>query len=289
MDARKIKQGWKKRRKRKRRRSSLVSGSWRKRGAVLLLLILGSAALAVGLGGGWKGYDGLRQPRDIPENHYDMRRVYSDGERLFYEDGQYTSVNGVDVSFYQQKIDWKSVKADGIDFAMIRLGYRGYADGQLNLDSYYEYNIEEAEKAGLETGVYFFSQAVTPEEAMEEARFVLRKIRGKKIDGPIGFDMEWIEGASRINHLSVEEKTAIADAFCQTIAEKGYEPVIYGNPTWLLKHIDLSYLTEYSVWLAHFSETTDYPYAYAIWQYTDSGEIDGIKGNVDLNVKFVKR
>lgn len=278
--------GKRKKKNRKKKGKALFSNLRVKTGIVILAILLASVVLA-NLIGYFKGYGGLGSAQAIPENDYNMRCIYQQGGRLYYEDDRYVSVSGVDVSAYQQEIDWQAVKEDGIDFAMIRLGYRGYEDGQLKLDSCYEYNVKEAKKAGLTTGVYFFSQATTPEEAIEEAHFVLRKIRGKKVDGPVGFDMEWIEGATRINDLTVEEKTAIADAFCQVIEEKGYAPIIYGNQPWLLKHIDLSYLTAYPVWLAHYSATTDYPNAYQIWQYTDSGQVDGIKGKVDLNLKFI--
>ena len=267
---------------------ALLADAKKKRMLLTGAIVLGSILLAI-LIDALEGYEGLGEVGQVPENTYDMSLLYEQDGRLQYEDERYETETGIDVSSYQKEIDWEAVKKDGIDFAMVRLGYRGYQDGELKLDSQYEANVRGAKDAGIETGVYFFSQATTPEEAMEEARFVLRKIRGKKIDGPIGFDMEFIEGANRINDLTVEEKTEIADAFCQTIAKKGYQPVIYGNQPWLLKHLDLSYLTEYPVWLAHFASTTDYPYAFSVWQYSDSGQVAGIEGNVDMNLRFIPR
>ena len=232
-------------------------------------------------------YDGLGTEETIPVNQYNMEAVEVSGGRLSYEDDLYRSLQGIDVSSYQKKINWKKVKADGIDFAMIRLGYRGYREGELKLDSRFKENVKQAQKAGLDIGLYFFSQAITPKEAIEEAKFVVKHIDGADISYPIAFDMEYIHGADRINHLTIEEMTEIADAFCKTIAKKGYVPMIYGNPTWLTKHYDLRFLTEYQVWMAHYTEKTDYPYIFGIWQYSDKGKVDGIQGNVDMNLHLV--
>jgi GH25 family lysozyme M1 (1,4-beta-N-acetylmuramidase) len=181
-------------------------------------------------------------------------------------------------------VDWRQVAADGVEFAMVRLGYRGYSSGAMNLDPFYEQNVKGARDAGLHVGVYFFSQAVTEEEAMDEARFVLRKLRGKRIDGPVAFDMEYIDGAERINHLTVEEKTAIADAFCKIIEENGYQPMIYGNPTWFTEDVNLENLSHRGIWLAHYIEMTQWPFDYWMWQYTDRGTVAGIEGGCDLNI-----
>ncbi|MGF6375491.1 lysozyme [Clostridiales Family XIII bacterium PM5-7] len=234
-------------------------------------------------------YDGLGLAREVAENQYNMSNLSKSKGLRHYEDEQYESIAGIDVSFYQKKIDWEQVKASGIEFAIIRVGFRGSKTGELQLDDRFKENIEGAKAAGIDVGVYFFSQAITTEEAIKEARFVLRHIKGKGVEYPVVFDMEPIHGSNRINKLTTTEKTEIADAFCELIERNGYEPMIYGNPTWLNQHIDLSYLTKYEVWLAHYAETTDYPWQYRIWQYTDRGKVKGIKGRVDLNIYFKEK
>ncbi len=234
-------------------------------------------------------YDGLGMRHAVPENSYSTEGFHREKGRIYYEDDTYTSVAGIDVSYYQKDIDWERVKAAGIDFAMIRLGYRGTHSGKLTMDSYFKDNLREAKAAGVDVGVYFFSQAQTTKEAIREARFVLRHIRGKGVTYPVAFDMEPVEGGDRITGLTVSEKTEIADAFCQVIRRNGYTPVIYGNPNWLLENLDLRYLTDYPVWLAHYTDSTDYPYSYVMWQYTQDGRVDGIRGDVDLNLYFVEK
>ena len=232
-------------------------------------------------------YDGLGNPEAIPESPYDREKFWYDEDgRLRYEDDRWISRTVVDVSSYQKAIDWEQVAADGVEMAMIRLGYRGYESGFLNLDQCYKANVKGAHKAGLDVGVYFFSQAVTVEEAEEEARFVLRNIRGKHVNGPIAFDMEPIAGADRITNLTAEEKTAIADAFCQLIEKNGYKAMVYGNPKWLTGDVDMSLLTDHDVWLAHYTTVTKWGFSYTMWQYTDSGSVAGIEGNADLSVQL---
>lgn len=234
-------------------------------------------------------YDGLGLRQNIDENPYDMSYVYKKDGFLHYDDGTYQSVAGIDVSVYQKKVNWKKVKAAGVDFVIIRLGYRGYdEDGDLALDSKFKEHLKGAKKAGLDVGVYFFSQAKTTDEAIKEARFVVRHIRGKGITYPVVFDMEPIDGADRITDLNAEEKTQIADAFCQVIDRNGFTPMIYGNPQWLKKHVNLEYLTKYDIWLAHYADETDYPYAFKMWQYSQTGRVNGIKGHVDLNMYFIE-
>lgn len=235
-------------------------------------------------------YDGLGLKKSVPENLYAWENFEQKKGRVSYSDETYRSVTGIDVSYYQQKIDWKKVADDDVDFAMIRMGYRGFEEGKLQKDSFFGKNIKDAKKAGLDVGVYFFSQAVSPAEAVEEARYVIRHIKGKGVNYPVVFDMEPIPGTERIKTLTKKEKTEIADAFCQVIERNGYTPMIYGNPDWLKNHIELSYLTRYPIWLAHYTadrKPTDFPFAFDMWQYTDKGKVKGIKGKVDLNIRFI--
>lgn len=273
---------------RKKPKKIQISNQGKLRIAVALLLII-IAIFFISLlkwAAGWfVSYDGLGESKMQNSNPYTQTAFYYDEKgRLQYEDEKWTSLTGIDVSSYQQEVDWEKVAADGVDFAMVRLGYRGYSSGLLNLDTCYEQNMRNAHSAGLRCGVYFFSQAVTTEEAVEEAQFVVKHLLGKAVDGPVAFDMEYIEGADRINSLTAEEKTQIADAFCQFVENHGYEAIIYGNPTWLTEDVELEYLTQHDIWVAHYTDLTQWPFEYAMWQYTDSGTVDGIQGGCDLNI-----
>ena len=235
-------------------------------------------------------YSGLSREQDLKYNDYDTSCFYyDDNGRLHYEDENYSSATVMDVSYAQGVIDWDTVKDQGIDMVMIRLGFRGYNSGINTLDEFYERNVEGARKAGIKMGVYFFSQAVSTEEAIEEADFVLKNIKGKHIEGPVAFDMEPISNADRITHLTSEEKTQIADAFMKRIQKKGYDVLLYGNPKWLGSSLWLSRLTDYDVWLAHYTDFTQWPYAYVMWQYTSTGHVPGVTGNVDLSVLLIKK
>ena len=210
---------------------------------------------------------------------------------ISYEDDEYYTRRGIDVSAFQGEIDWNLVKESGVEFAMIRVGYRGYEQGQIHLDPYLESNIDGANAAGIDVGVYFFSQAITVEEAIEEAQFVCECIKGKKISMPVAFDMEPTTHTEndRIHNLTMREITEISDAFCTVIEKHGYEPIIYGNPTWIYNHLNLSIITGRNIWLANYTEFSHFPYEYLMWQYTDSGTIGGIEGGVDLDLQFVKK
>ena len=235
-------------------------------------------------------YDGPGKSKQVPVNEYDINSFYYDDYgRVWYDDDNYTSYQVIDVSYVQKDIDWEQVNADGIDHAMIRLGFRGYETGELRLDAYFEDNAKGARKAGVEAGVYFFSQAVSVEEAIEEAQFVVKNLKGKKLKGPVAFDMEPIEGADRISYLTSAEKTAIADAFLSYVKKKGYDVMLYGNPTWLNGNLDMTLLTDYDVWLAHYTDYTNYPYEFAMWQYTSTGYVEGVSNDVDLSVRIVRR
>ena len=272
-----------------RRRGSGFKVSWTEITAMVIVIFCLGFILGR-LSANETSYKGLGEAHEIPLNEYDQTAYYyTDDGRLHYEDDDYTSIQVMDVSYAQKNIDWQKVKEDGIDMAMIRLGYRGYETGQLNLDEYYDANCKGAKEAGIEAGVYFFSQAITVEEAEEEAKYAIKYYKKKKLKGPIAFDMEPINGANRITHLTTEERTAIADAFMSYVKKKGYEPLLYGNPTWLRGSLDLSLLTDYDVWLAHYIDVTAYPYDYVMWQYTSKGKVAGITGNVDLNVMLVKK
>ena len=205
-----------------------------------------------------------------------------------YTGAEYTARRGVDVSFYQGEIDWEAVAADGIDFAIIRVGYRGYSEGELFIDEYFEENITGALRNGIAVGVYFFSQALSVEEAIEEARMTIDAIRPYDVTGPVVFDWERITyDNGRTELLSADTVTDCARAFCEEVESWGYQPMCYTSPNSANSDIYLDRLTDYPLWLAHYTEDmapSGYPYHYDMWQYTSSGSVDGIEGGVDLNV-----
>lgn len=194
---------------------------------------------------------------------------------------------GIDVSSYQGNIDWAQVKNAGVEFVMIRVGFRGYGSGVLVEDSRFRQYAAGATAAGLKVGVYFFSQAVTPLEAVEEASMVLELIRGYNIRYPVAFDTEYVGNGARADKLSASQRTQIAVAFCETIRNAGYTPMVYASKSWLLNNLHLSQLSNYKIWLAHYTTQTDYPYRYDIWQYTGSGKIPGISVAVDINYGYM--
>jgi len=211
------------------------------------------------------------------------------GQYTYWENGEKVSLKGVDVSKYQEKIDWEKVAADGVEFAIIRLGFRGMGtNGTCELDPYFKQNMEGAKAAGIEVGVYFFTQAKTVEEAKEEARFVIDSLKGYDITWPVVFDTEEITSyaAARANALSVETRTACAKAFLEEIEAAGYTPMLYANTRWSILNLDLAQLGAYDFWYAYYGDDIYYPYQFSMWQYTSSGKVDGIKGNADLNISF---
>ena len=210
--------------------------------------------------------------------------------RVYYSDPDYTVRYGIDVSYYQGDVDWKRVAADGVEFAIVRCGFRGSAKGSLNEDVKFREYIEDALEAGLDVGVYFFSQAVTPEEAREEARYTLDLIRGYRITLPVVFDWEQLTNAgSRTKNPDWAAVTDCAVAFCETVAAAGYTPMTYFNKSMAYLHLDMNRLSGYDAWLAWYHPVPDYIYEYQMWQYGSSGSVDGIRGDVDMDILFVRK
>jgi len=225
----------------------------------------------------------------IEKNNYDFTNLVSnDGKMKYYSDGKKISYLGVDISRYQKDVDFEALKSDGIEFVMIRVGARGYKTGELQLDEYFQENIKKASEAGLDIGVYFFSQAVTQEEAVEEAQLVLDNIKDYEILYPVAYDMEFIENdTARVETLTRDERTAMAAAFLNHINNSGYTPMLYGDTEWLVKRIDVAKFNASCIWLAEEADIPKYPYRYEMWQYTTQGQVRGINGFVDLNISFV--
>ena len=194
---------------------------------------------------------------------------------------------GIDISRFQGKIKWQKVANDGIEFAYIRLGYRGYGSGKIVLDDTYEYNIEGANAAGIDTGVYFFTEAISKKEAIEEAEFVLENLEGQHINLPIVLDVEESASSdSRTKDLTKEERTEIIIAFCERIKEAGHDVMIYGNTKSFLIMMDMEKLEDYDKWFAYYKYPLRFPYKMKMWQYTSNGTVDGIEGGVDINISF---
>lgn len=217
---------------------------------------------------------------------------YSAGDFTYDERGFLTCAcadtrTGIDVSDHQREVDWQQVARAGIEFAFVRIGYRGYSEGGIYADEYAPRNIKGAQAAGLDAGVYFYSQALTPEEAEEEADFCLDFLKDHEIQLPVVYDWEYVSTQARTGNMNMQTLTACAIAFCEKIRAAGYEPMIYANPDIARNFLDLRQLQDYPFWLALYADTMDYPYRMDYWQYTASGSVPGIQGNVDMNLQFM--
>lgn len=225
----------------------------------------------------------------LPKHEYDFTKLVCQSDRMkYYKDGKQISFVGVEISKYQEYVDFNKLKKDGIDFVMIRVGARGYGSGQLVMDEYFLDNMKRASDAGLEIGVYFFSQAVTEDEVVEEANLVLQSIQDYTVTYPVVFDMEYIENdTARVEQLSRDEKTVITKKFLKLVKDAGYNAMLYGNKEWLMKRIELSQLTDYDVWLSQPGDVPDYPYRFSMWEYTNTGTADGVAGHANLSISFI--
>ncbi len=210
-----------------------------------------------------------------------------------------TIINGIDVSQYQQKIDWAKVKAAGIDFAIVRVGYRGYGDaGTLSdktMDSFFDTNMKGAIAAGLQVGVYVYSQAITTAEAVEEAEYILKRIENYQVTLPLVMDYEYADTSQGLGgrlykaKLSKEAATNVCLAFCDRVLAAGYTPMVYANKSMLESQLNADTLnTKCRVWLANYITSSSYTGAFDFWQYSSDGIVDGISGKVDMNYYYAK-
>ena len=226
---------------------------------------------------------------EYKRNNYVLDNFVLDeaSSRITYTDdvGEVHSKTGIDVSKHQGKIDWKKVAADGIDFAFIRVGFRGSSEGKLVEDEYFIDNIEGALENHIEVGVYFYTQAVTTEEAKEEAQFLL-DLDPYDITYPVVLDLEEVNGKSRTDDMTKEDFTDAAIEFLDTVEKAGYQPMIYGNLKTFFIMLDMRRIEKYDKWFAYYQTPVYFPYEFTIWQYSSTGKVDGIKGDVDLNVSM---
>lgn len=228
---------------------------------------------------------------DVSKHAYKDEFFINNDGILTYDDDSYTSRLGIDVSRHQGKINWEKVKAQGVEFAFIRIGYRGYGkEGSVNLDQRFYENIKGAQAVGIDVGVYFFAQAINEEEALEEAKFVLDSLKGYELQLPVVYDPESIlDAVARTDDISGEQFTKNTRVFCDTIRENGYDPMIYSNMLWEAFEFDLSQLTDIPIWYADYEKLPQTPYNFEFWQYTNEGRINGIDGYMDLDIQIIKK
>ncbi|MGN0479225.1 MAG: glycoside hydrolase family 25 protein [Hominenteromicrobium sp.] len=224
---------------------------------------------------------------NIPLNTYDTEKFKNDNGLVTYDDPNASL--GIDVSDYQGDIDWQTVKESGIDFAMIRIGYRGATRGKLNEDSKFQQNYEGAKAAGVQIGVYFFSQAVSVSEAEEEAGFVLQLLQDKELSYPVVFDWEVADvDGSRSASATGEQITSYASAFCKKISKAGYTAGVYFNRSLGYYSYDLEEIKDFDFWLAEYRSVPAFYYDFKIWQYSDNAQVQGIETPVDIDICFKK-
>lgn len=228
----------------------------------------------------------------IPVNSYKTENFRLDNGFMAYFDDEGNKIShlGIDMSYHQQMVDWEELAASGCEFVMLRCGYRGYTEGGLIEDEKFEEYAQAANDAGIPLGVYFFTQAITVEEAEAEADFVLSLIERYKISYPVALDTEFVsdkEARTRMAEISDELRSEMCIAFCSKIKEAGYYPIIYASENWMRRNMNLDMLQEYDFWAPQYLEENDFMYDFTIWQYTESGFIPGVDGEVDLNISMV--
>ncbi|WP_051154883.1 MULTISPECIES: GH25 family lysozyme [unclassified Butyrivibrio] len=237
---------------------------------------------------GWWTIDGKTYYFDKNGNYVTGEQVIKGAKYTFGSDGALSSSSGtlgIDVSKWNGNIDWNKVKNNGVNFVIIRCGYRGSSAGALIEDPKFRANIKGAQAAGLRVGVYFFSQAVNEVEAVEEASMCINLCKGYSLSFPIYIDVEGSNG--RGDTISASQRTANIKAFCGTIQSAGYRAGVYSNKTWFTKNINTASLTNYKIWLAQYAANVSYTATrYDMWQYTSKGSVSGISGNVDMNILY---
>lgn len=235
---------------------------------------------------GWQTIGGKRYFYDKNGNPVTGDQIIQGGKYSFREDGSLDGGNvmGIDISKHNGTVDWNAVKNAGVEFVILRCGYRGSASGVLVEDEKFRTNIKGATAAGLKVGIYFFSQAVNEMEAVEEASLTLSLIKGHKISYPVYIDVEAANG--RADGLSAAERTKVVRAFCETVRDSGYTAGVYSNKNWFAEKMDTGAFGNYRIWLAQYTESPTYTGRYEMWQYSSRGTIPGIKGDVDLNICY---
>jgi GH25 family lysozyme M1 (1,4-beta-N-acetylmuramidase) len=261
---------------------------------IILVLFLIFASLIV------LGRREKKVPEDIVEEEtvdsikeIDYTKIDVISGKYYYEDEHFSSSFGIDVSEFQDDIDWKKVKNDSVEFAYLRIGRRGATTGLLYEDDKFEQNYKGAKENGLKIGVYFFSQAINEKEAVEEAEWVIEHLKGKQLDLPVVYDCEEVlieDEKLRLEGLEAKQLTDNALAFIKRIEKEGHECMIYTYLYWAENYFEMDRLTDYPFWFAQYD--TDEPkleYPIAIWQYSKNGTINGISEPTDLNIMFIAK
>ena len=227
--------------------------------------------------------------KDMPRNDYNLENnLINENGLLTYKDSKRESVKGVDLSKYNGTVDFTKLKEAGVGFAMLRLASRGYGSGKISLDEKFVEYAQNAQVAGIQIGAYFYSQAVSENEAVEEANYIVGAISGFNVKYPVAIDIERVSGdEARTDKLTNKERTSIVKMFCDTVKGYGYKPIIYASSEMLVGGLDLKELQDYDVWLADEKIPTEYPYRFGMWQYNTKGHIDGITGDIDLDISFI--
>ncbi|MDE5818376.1 MAG: Ig-like domain-containing protein [Lachnospiraceae bacterium] len=237
---------------------------------------------------GWQTIDNATYFFDKNGNYVTGKQVIQGVEYTFANNGVLSMGNGtfgIDVSKWNGNIDWNAVKSSGVTYVIIRCGFRGSTQGALIEDAMFRRNIEGAQAAGIQVGVYFYTQAVNEVEAVEEASMVLALVQKYRISYPIFIDTEASGG--RADRISKETRTAVCRAFCETIRNAGYTPGIYASKSWFNDKLNTSSLSSYKIWLAQYATKPTYTGRYDLWQYSDKGTINGISGKVDVNYSYL--
>jgi len=226
----------------------------------------------------------------VARNNLDSERFFTgdDGYMHYSDDNIKDTLVGIDMSTFQDDVDWETLsKNENVDFVMLRVGYRGYTEGGLMLDSKFEESKKAVTKYKIPCGVYFFTQAVTYDEGVEEAEFVLKNIKKMDIKYPVVIDSELIgDSEARGDNATNDQRTDGIVGFCETIKAAGYTPMIYASRNMFAQCLDMDRLGDYELWLAHYANVPNFPYKYTGWQYTEDGTVDGVSGTVDLNLWF---
>ncbi len=235
-------------------------------------------------------YQYLPVEKNTPKHSYNWDNlVHYSREKDYQVNGSSRVLKGIDVSVFQGNINWNAVKGDGVDFAFIRLGYRGYTNGAIKVDSNFHKNIQGAQAAGVKVGVYFYSQAISRTEAIEEAQFCIDELRGYRLDLPVVFDLEGAQNSQyRTRGMTTQTAVRMVEAFCDTVENAGYRSMYYSYAKFLAEHEGMvAQLKGYDLWMAMYYKVPFFPYNFQIWQYTSTGKVAGIAKEVDMNMMFL--
>ncbi|NLV86122.1 MAG: hypothetical protein GX025_02730 [Clostridiales bacterium] len=240
---------------------------------------------------GMGGQMWVRLYEELPASSFEPEDFYPDGEFINYRGEGFTALRGIDVSEHQRDIDWQAVAGEGVEFAIIRAGFRGYSEGLIYEDEFFRENIEGAIEQGIKVGVYFFSQAINTKEAREEARFLLELIDGYDLDLPVFYDWEYVSnvGETRADELEGKTITDNCLAFTELIEEAGYEAGVYFYRGLGYAQYELDRLGSLIFWAAAPADTPDFYYAHRIWQYSFTAKVEGIDNDTDLNLMFLPK